>query len=140
MDAVWIVIGATLILAGIFDLFMTVLYYDAAGPLSLRVYRLVWAICRRLASRVPPRQPTWPDGVTPYRFRRRVGSSWAARSSTRRTAMCSLQWPPPPACCARHLPIAPWGRNRCGYESATPSGSRKRQLGEPAQAQACAHR
>jgi hypothetical protein len=48
-----IVTGVILILAGIFDLFMTVLYYDAAGPLSLRLYRLVWGVCRRAASRVP---------------------------------------------------------------------------------------
>ncbi|MEX2553814.1 MAG: ion channel [Actinomycetota bacterium] len=55
MDAIWIVAGLILILAGVWDLFMTVLYYDAAGPLSLRLYRLVWASCRRLASRVPAR-------------------------------------------------------------------------------------
>ncbi|HYN99393.1 MAG TPA: potassium channel family protein [Actinomycetota bacterium] len=55
MDAIWIVAGILLIAAGVLDLFMTVLYYDAAGPLSLRLYRLTWGICRRIASRVPPR-------------------------------------------------------------------------------------
>ncbi len=55
MDIVWIVAGTILILAGVLDLFMTVLYYDAAGPLSIRLYRFTWAICRRLASRVPPK-------------------------------------------------------------------------------------
>lgn len=55
MDAVWVVVGALLILAGAWDLFMTVLYYDAAGPLSIRLYRAVWGFCRRLAGRVPAR-------------------------------------------------------------------------------------
>jgi hypothetical protein len=55
VDAVLVVVGVILILAGVFDLFMTVLYYDAAGPLSLRMYRIVWAVCRRAASRVPAR-------------------------------------------------------------------------------------
>jgi hypothetical protein len=53
VDAVLVVVGVILILAGVFDLFMTVLYYDAAGPLSLRMYRIVWGVCRRAASRVP---------------------------------------------------------------------------------------
>ncbi len=55
MDAIWIVAGFILIALGAFDLFMTVLYYDAAGPLSLRLYRLVWSTCRRVALRVPDR-------------------------------------------------------------------------------------
>lgn len=53
MDAVWILLGIVLILAGIWDLFMTVLYYDAAGPISHRLYRVVWALCRKVARRVP---------------------------------------------------------------------------------------
>ncbi|HEX2054148.1 MAG TPA: potassium channel family protein [Actinomycetota bacterium] len=53
MDAVWVAVGLVLILAGIWDLFMTVLYYDAAGPLSLRLYKLVWSVLRRIANRVP---------------------------------------------------------------------------------------
>ncbi|HVL51579.1 MAG TPA: potassium channel family protein [Actinomycetota bacterium] len=55
MDALWIIAGVILIVAGTVDLFMTVLYYDAAGRLSLRMYRWVWAICRRLAFKVPHR-------------------------------------------------------------------------------------
>lgn len=55
MDLVWIVVGTILIIAGVYDLFMTVLYYDAAGPLSKKVYKGVWALCRRLASRMPPK-------------------------------------------------------------------------------------
>lgn len=50
-----IVAGFILIALGAFDLFMTVLYYDAAGPLSLRLYQLIWSICRRVASKVPHR-------------------------------------------------------------------------------------
>lgn len=53
MDAVWIIAGIVLIALGVADLFMTVLYYDAAGLLSLRLYRVVWAICRWLAAKVP---------------------------------------------------------------------------------------
>jgi len=55
VDVIWIVAGFILIALGAFDLFMTVLYYDAAGPLSLRLYRFVWALCRRVASKVPDR-------------------------------------------------------------------------------------
>ena len=55
MDSLWIAAGVVLILAGIYDLFMTVLYYDSAGPLSLRLYRLVWGLIRRVAGRLPER-------------------------------------------------------------------------------------
>jgi hypothetical protein len=55
VDVIWIVAGFVMIVAGVLDLFMTVLYYDAAGPLSLRLYRLVWSLCRRVASKVPDR-------------------------------------------------------------------------------------
>jgi hypothetical protein len=55
VDVIWIVAGSVMIAFGVLDLFMTVLYYDAAGPLSLRLYRLVWFLCRRLASKVPDR-------------------------------------------------------------------------------------
>lgn len=56
MDAVLVAVVLVLILAGIWDLFMTVLYYDAhydaAGPLSLRLFKLVWSVLRRVANRV----------------------------------------------------------------------------------------
>lgn len=55
MGAIWIVAGFVLIAAGAFDLFMTVLYYDTAGPFSLRLYRFVWALRRRVATKVPDR-------------------------------------------------------------------------------------
>lgn len=55
MDFVWVTIGALLILAGTVDLFMTVLYYDEAGGLSTRLYRLLWAGFRRLAAVAPHR-------------------------------------------------------------------------------------
>ncbi|MBW3591782.1 MAG: potassium channel family protein, partial [Actinobacteria bacterium] len=55
MDFVWVAIGGILILAGTVDLFMTVLYYDEAGGLSTRLYRLLWSIFRRLAAHAPHR-------------------------------------------------------------------------------------
>jgi hypothetical protein len=55
VDVIWIVAGFVMIAAGVLDLFMTVLYYDAAGPLSIRLYRMVWSLCRWVASKVPDR-------------------------------------------------------------------------------------
>lgn len=55
MDVVWIAAGLVLIVLGVVDLFMTVLYYDSAGLLSLRLYRSVWSVCRWLAGKVPDR-------------------------------------------------------------------------------------
>lgn len=48
-------VGVLLVVAGIIDLFMTVLYYDEAGALSTRMYRFVWAFLRRVSARVPHR-------------------------------------------------------------------------------------
>lgn len=49
----WVAVGSLLVLAGTVDLFMTVLYYDEAGALSTRLYRVLWAGFRRLAAIVP---------------------------------------------------------------------------------------
>lgn len=42
-----------LIATGIIDLFMTVLYYDEAGPLLTRLCRIIWATLKSIAARVP---------------------------------------------------------------------------------------
>ncbi|MEX2588133.1 MAG: potassium channel family protein [Actinomycetota bacterium] len=55
MDFVWVTIGSLLVLAGTVDLFMTVLYYDEAGPLSTRLYRSLWWSLRRIAAVAPHR-------------------------------------------------------------------------------------
>jgi hypothetical protein len=59
VDAVWIAVGIAMIVLGVVDLFMTVLYYDSAGLLSVRLYRSVWASCRWLASKAPVRHQSF---------------------------------------------------------------------------------
>lgn len=54
-EGIWVVLGVTLVVAGFVDVVMTVLYYDEAGLLSNRLYRITWRMLRRATAWLPDR-------------------------------------------------------------------------------------